>query len=535
MSLSIDKEVFVNVFDSFLKIRQNEKAYLKINNDRSIAVTQIKEESSRVQEVMSYVNQYVETALQIDSFAKEEFGVICNSVKRMESSFNEKQSRFWIWIRNLFIWPKIQAVRALFQDFSRLEDTYKEPVKLDLVDRSEQNVSSLSSNSSTLDMDSLDTFSDSSEQSIGLRSNSSVDDDDMDYSGVTFTSLDEGVNNARMKKFIGPFHVDSTSNLDPNDDSTIESLTTSSIIRPQDILSLSAYPNLKSISFIGIPLDLEHFRALATINQLHEIAFIAIDGCSESSIDLLSNLPQLTHLTFYSCIDFDSNCLKGISKIASLKELFIQNCFGLFKPSFDGFDKLKGLTHLVLSYVDLPKEAIGNLNAIASLQHFSLLIRSDVEDKDFENISQLVHLTELDLDATDSQIFGANDQNLQFLQPSARLERLSLRHNRDLTDKSATKIASIASLQVLDIHGTSISDEGIENLKSLQNLKELIVGSSFGSTGSRITSKIFKTIEQLNSLERLNLFYTDIYSDEIREFRQNHPSIKIIEGLKNIL
>jgi hypothetical protein len=517
---------------------------LKINEDRSICVTYKKNESSRIQDIVAYANDVLARTFQSDKFSKEELSFIFSTFQNIKSRFEEKQNHFWIWIRNLFIGYKIQQVRSLFDRFISLQPSQEEfraqetAIIVDtpnISDPFKESLSDKSRDDETLSFHSFPNLELSSEddEHFPIPEDSSVDDT-LDFSDIQFSTFSEEMKTARAKNFIRSFFIDATEGLDIKDPNTIQSLSTSKLPTVDEIYDLSFYPNLRTLSFLSVTLTKEHYLAIASLKQVKDITFVNVQEAGSNALEPLIQLPELTHLTFYNCSDIDSESLKCVAKITTLQELCIQNCQKIAGSSFEGFDQLKSLTHLILSYNQLSAEAIDNLNALAAMKQFTFVVRGALTDEDFINLSKLVHLTELDLDMTDSNPLGVLDEQMKLLKPAGSLEILSLRQNNQITDQSLPSIAAIASLKALDLHGTSITDEGVELLRGLKNLNELTLGSRFGAKGVKLTSRIFDVCKDITSLQRLKLFCTDISNDDIEAFKKENPSIVITQGFKLI-
>ena len=126
---------------------------------------------------------------------------------------------------------------------------------------------------------------------------------------------------------------------------------------------------------------------------------------------------------------------------------------------------------------------------------------------------------------TELQLFDASDADIPRLKGLEHLERLAL-GGPGLTDRGLHQLASLEQLKSLELHDLpSISDEGLDRLPDLKHLEELWLGDfAIRDAGfeqlrrmpqlrklflyqTSITDAGFAAIEDLSELEELNMYY----------------------------
>lgn len=130
--------------------------------------------------------------------------------------------------------------------------------------------------------------------------------------------------------------------------------------------------------------------------------------------------------------------------------------------------------YLSLSFFDKIKiSEIKKLLHLENLKHLNLS-SSDLMDEHLEIVGKIESVELLDLDSTE-----ITNQGLQFLEPMKQLKQLRLKDNPQLADKCIGYLSNIASLELIHIGNTSITIDGVRELLSKVELKSLIIDFEF--------------------------------------------------------
>ncbi len=254
-------------------------------------------------------------------------------------------------------------------------------------------------------------------------------------------------------------------------------------------------------------------------NELGQVVRVKIEYVPR--VFVVGDLEVFPHLEWlqinYSRRFYDRH-MSGIARLKGLKKLSILRCGEITEASLAVLRYVPQLEELEL--VD-----VGSLLSLAPLtQCTSLkkLIFSNNSHFDFmglKKISQLPNLEELVLESNHS----LEDRHLESLGTATKLKKLSLRDSREITDGGLRVLSLFKELQWLDLSkcpgvtGTAlaevndgletlrldnsdVSDDGVQHLGRLKNLKQLRL-----NTNERITEASLFAIENCEFLESLNL------------------------------
>ena len=145
-----------------------------------------------------------------------------------------------------------------------------------------------------------------------------------------------------------------------------------------------------------------------------------------------------------------------------------------------------------------------NLKGFPKLRLISL--HTDNPNEELDYIGDLDKLETLEIHNTE-----LNNDGLAAIQGMARLKRLSLNTNYNVTDAGLEHVAALKSLEDLDLSNTSVRGNGLSWLKGLKSLKKLDLG------GTNLHDAEMVHVAALASLEELNIRFTEITSASIHE------------------
>jgi hypothetical protein len=129
--------------------------------------------------------------------------------------------------------------------------------------------------------------------------------------------------------------------------------------------------------------------------------------------------------------------------------------------------------YLSLSFFgEIEISEIQKLLQLKNLKHLNLS-SCDLIDKHLETIGKIASLELLDLDATE-----ITDQGLFFLQHLKNLKQLRLKDNPQLTDTCVEYLSNIHSLELVHFGNTSVSTGGVRKLLSKVELHCILLENS---------------------------------------------------------
>ena len=136
----------------------------------------------------------------------------------------------------------------------------------------------------------------------------------------------------------------------------------------------------------------------------------------------------------------------------------------------------------------------GGMKSLHELKARSLKI----SDSDLENLGDLIHLTDLRLNAA-----TITDKAGKVIKNFANLRRLEMFDNA-MTDEGLANLAGLTKLEVLYVNGPQITDKGLIHIAKLANLQELFVGDD------KITDQGMESIKHLVGLRNLRISRTSV-------------------------
>jgi formylglycine-generating enzyme required for sulfatase activity/Leucine-rich repeat (LRR) protein len=285
---------------------------------------------------------------------------------------------------------------------------------------------------------------------------------------------------------------------------------------------------------------LKHLQQLAELEHLFISQPTSTDVApgqarvTSAGLVWLANLTNLRELTLWSTQVDDVSSLRNLKKLAKLELLFSQaGVTGL-----DHLAELPALKELDLTGTATTDEAVKDIASLKKLETLSLG-RTSVTDACLHHLAGLDRLRSLELGGT-----AITDDGLQAIQSLPRLEMLSLSGTK-ITDEGLRHVAKIKTLRSLVLSGTRVSPRAPAYLGELDSLEELDI--SFTDLDDYSLRFFFIAAEKgrMKSLRRLCLDHTsvtdlgmrDIASlEQLRELnvastRVTGAGVKILRGI----
>jgi Leucine-rich repeat (LRR) protein len=289
-------------------------------------------------------------------------------------------------------------------------------------------------------------------------------------------------------------------------------------ITDEGIQVLADLTNLVELDLSDVSMTDKGLASLAGLTKLRRLNLQSAD-VTDAGLDVLKNMPALEELSLYRTKVTNA----GLAKLSGLKNLRTVDLRYSRVTSSGVRDlaaKLPDTDLLILeSSHREPKRTIA-ASAVAAKGDAAVgewlraiggkvemaggsitavsLNGTSITDREFQVLTKLAQLKSLSLQHTETSTIG-----LEQIATLRSLERLDLGHTL-LGDNALPMLASLTNLRTLHMPSTLVEGTGLAALKALPNLRELDLGNSpIGDEG-------LEQLAQLTGLESLNLRQTDI-------------------------
>jgi len=156
-----------------------------------------------------------------------------------------------------------------------------------------------------------------------------------------------------------------------------------------------------------------------------------------------------------------------------------------------------------------------SLEGLTSLEALSLRGHGTVPATVLESIRGYSPLRELDLGFT-----NVTDEDLEKLKDLAELRRLVLTGTA-ISDAGCAHLGKLTKLEELELSGTSISNDGLRSLRELQGLRRL------GLDDTSIDAAGLAELSHLPKLASLSLIGTQVTDDALKNLAEHLPNCRI--------
>jgi len=285
-----------------------------------------------------------------------------------------------------------------------------------------------------------------------------------------------------------------------------------SAVKVGGLEAATALSFLETVRITGMDLDDKIAAQLSRLRNLREI--IGIFHIGNEGVEQLSNLTHLKSLWFSG--NADDRCMSALAKLRALKELAIENT----QITDGGLSLLRGLSLLESvtingsSFTSRCLETASTWPKLKSLSLRHLEPRSDGKSEwnDIHKLSPTVSSLRFELCPT------INDDHIKSICTLPNLESLELQANdlRGITDQGARHLARASRLKSLSIYDSSISDNGLESLRSLSSLEQL-------ELQCMATPKSLDVLASMKSLRVLIIGSPDLSKEDVANLRTRYP------------
>jgi hypothetical protein len=246
-------------------------------------------------------------------------------------------------------------------------------------------------------------------------------------------------------------------------------------------------------------------KGLDYLFELKNLEFLKILGLENIDQDFkqIANLTKLSNLKISNCDNLTGEFLKFLNN-SKLKTLNLEGCLGLEPQHLIHLKELKYLEHLDLS----------NSYDFKDNEYLS------IQSKDLEILKHLKRLKALRLD------YANGIKYLHFIAALKNLESLTLIRCNNIEPGEFKYLVKLKNLSYLDCSGVELTDEDIQTLSEIKNLKTLKITCS-----SSVTNKAFEFLSKLQ-LKELHIEGDDNGSPHITDECLNE--IQKIKTLKKL-
>lgn len=260
----------------------------------------------------------------------------------------------------------------------------------------------------------------------------------------------------------------------------------------------------------------EDFSPLAKLRP-GDVDGVSIECSGESSnyMEPLSSLTWLETLQLQQK-NIQNEDLRWLKRMNSLKRLSVFAAH-LNDGGIAHVGQLTLLKSLRISGEDFTDAGLAHLSNLVSLEEM-FLGRRDILGDGLAHLAKLPRLERLDFYAVTVSGAGATH-----LSASTSLKELDFTKS-DLTPEDLGHIAAIPNLETLRIH-RMITDDAVAHLSSARSLKKLILGMDFQDSRDLITDVALASLSKVSSLESIGLYYGK-FTDEGLEHLSGLPNLK---------
>jgi hypothetical protein len=207
---------------------------------------------------------------------------------------------------------------------------------------------------------------------------------------------------------------------------------------------------------------------LEPIADLTSLTILDVSGCESLTTvgaSYIANLKNLTSLNFHES-GVTSDILEYIRKLPHLAELNLNGIRGDFEPYIHDLSNNKKLTKLILINTRINSTCIKVISTLTHLTYLDIsLVNSNYSDEDLKNIAKLERLAVLKISSNDN----ITTLGVSYLITLKFLLELDLEDCLDITDDIFSVLSSFLRLRVVNLNGTSITQEELALFKKIDS------------------------------------------------------------------
>ncbi len=209
------------------------------------------------------------------------------------------------------------------------------------------------------------------------------------------------------------------------------------------LASIGSLKSLRNLRLSGPAINDESVQQLAGLSDLAAVLLQQTE-VTDRGVEVLAKLPKLKEVNLFGSRAVSDASLAALAELPALEKLRLRGT-GVTGENAAALRQMNRVTEL-----DLSETAFGNAGMPA--------------------VAAMPALTQLNLWLT-----PVDDQGIESLRGKRALTSLNLDNVSGITDASLAVIAEMSELSFLHLGGTSVTAEGLQQLKSLQKLRTLII------------------------------------------------------------
>lgn len=515
-------------YNTYITRHNSKKCYLFINSKGGWGLTAYKSRAASLPQLIEKVNQIAEDCLNNSNLSVDQAQVVHNALQNICNRFERKQTTWWSWFKNLFVWCRSKAVELQRNQFTCVMQ------KVDTLARkiAEKN-SAIDSRAATptVEIQVIPTL-----DSGALTTDLSRTDSYVPLEEINFQDVQEAPVSVLPQEFWQSLINDQTQSIDFGD----RFIDDNEIAYLKQLHLQGVLPHCKAVLIRnGSGLTAKCFEYLSQIEGLSSIEIKGYLGLDD--ITYLESMTDLTHFSisgvlitprfltslramiqlefldlrgskFVSEMD-DSHLIEAFVALSSLTTLKVDNC----KIRNIFFEAILTLPKLNYLRVERSEFCLSKVQPLTK--------NSNVQIIEFEEISLnpdylCDHLTRLEcLEKLSFEKVKIKAQDLKILSKLKQLKQIKV-DDVNVDGAFLEALVSYPSLQTLHIKNGQFAQDKSYKLFCRLTIKELIIENSSG-----VNDKWVETLKNIVTLERIHL---------LAAIKLNKNTLQSLESLPNL-
>ena len=283
-----------------------------------------------------------------------------------------------------------------------------------------------------------------------------------------------------------------------------------------DLRKLEGSASLASLKLAQTDVSDTMLEIVASLPSLRELDLFFCEDITDAGASLLRRASRLERLNLRGTKISDSG-VKFLTEIKTLEVLDI-GITEISDASVGLLETLPNLTTLAIGGNKIGESGIASLRSLRQLEHLDLsgaqvtdsgIWAVTVTDLNLDEIAGLQRLESLNLAAPSPEYVEAISTGVPRLRGAIRI-----------TDFGAKQLAALSKLRKLNLSRSMLTAEGIENLAALENLEELVL-----SHVSSLDDSAGRALASLPSLQVVDVSFTAFGPSGAAALRE-HPKLQ---------
>jgi len=220
---------------------------------------------------------------------------------------------------------------------------------------------------------------------------------------------------------------------------------------------------------------------------------------------------------------------ENVDELVDFPNVVAVSMVGATSEDLDRLSDYTGLMALDLGYTKISDDGLASLAELTELRILNLSY-TEVTDEGLQYLSGLKNLRSINLESTEITDEGLTHlENLEelrhlnlFRTPAGKMEALVMRGQPyKVGDAGTFSLSKMNKLTELNLHGSDITDDGIDQLVSMTNLRFLDLSAT------KITDASLAELSKIKSLRYLDIKGTEITTAGLKTLRKSLPGCEI--------